>query len=117
MQGGYDVCQGQAGETLTWREVPMEGTVQLQVRVATVAADDRMHFVIDGVAHAPFALPETRGGQKWATVEAGEWTLAPRSEHTVVLVMDTGGISINWWGARKLLPQKSPTADAGAAVP
>ena len=98
--GGYDVCNGQPGETLTWREVPLEGTVHLQVRVATAAAGGRMHFVIDGVAQPPFAVPETGGGQKWATVEAGEWTFAQGSNHTVALVMDTGGVSVNWWQLR-----------------
>lgn len=99
-QGGYNVCYAQAGETLTWREVPMEGTVHLQVRVATLATDARMHFVMDGIAQKAFAVPTTGGAQEWATVEAGEWTFARGSNHTVALVIDTAGINVNWWQLR-----------------
>jgi hypothetical protein len=98
--GGYDVCNGQAGETLQWLEVPIQGAVHLQVRAATTATGGRMHFVIDGVAHPPVSVPNTGGGQKWTTVDLGKYTFAHNSRHTVILVMDTKGISINWWQVR-----------------
>ncbi|MDB5327493.1 MAG: carbohydrate binding module family protein, partial [Phycisphaerales bacterium] len=96
-EGGYDVFNGQAGETLTWYEVPIKGTVHLQVRVATPTADGKMHFVIDGRAQKPFVVPGTPDAQKWITVEAGAFTSARETDHTVALVMDTAGVSVDWW--------------------
>jgi len=98
--GGYDVCHGQAGETLQWQEVPLEGTLHLLVRVATASTGGKMHFVIDGVKHRPVNVPKTGGAQTWATVDAGAYTFACDSYHTVALVSDTPGISVNWWQTR-----------------
>ena len=95
--GGYDVCRGQKGETLTWQEVPLEGTVHLLVRAAADSAGGRMHFVIDGVAHSSVRVPKTGGGQTWTTVDMGAYSFAYSSYHTVSLVWDTSGISVNWW--------------------
>ncbi len=100
--GGYDVCDSQAGETLGWREVPIEGTVHLLVRLATVTSGGKLHFVVDGKAHAPVAVPKTGGGQQWATVDAGAFAFAHQSYHAVSLVCDTPGISLNWWQVRTL---------------
>ena len=97
--GGYDVCNGQTGETLRWQDVPMEGTVRLMVRVATKAAG-RMHFVIDGVTCPPVSIPNTGGGQTWVTVDAGKHVFGYNSYHAVSLVFDTPAISINWWQAQ-----------------
>lgn len=98
--GGYDVCNGQAGETLTWREVPIEGTVHLQVRAATSSAGHKLHLVIDGAASAPVMIPKTGGGQNWTTVDMGAFKFPYDSTHTVSLVWDTAGVSVNWWQVR-----------------
>lgn len=96
--GGYDVSHGQRGETLRWQDVPLQGSVRLQVRVAAVRSG-KMHFVIDGVAFPPAAVPRTGGEQVWATVDLGRHTFPRRSYHTVALVWDTPGINVNWWQA------------------
>ena len=95
--GGYDVCNGRVGETLRWQEVPIQGKVHLLVRVATPAAKGRLHFVIDGAVHPSVRLPKTGGPQRWATVDIGAYRFAPHSYHTVSLVWDTPGVSVNWW--------------------
>ena len=97
--GGYDVCRTLAGETLTWREVPLQGTVHLKVRAASVTGG-RLHFIIDGVAHPAVRIPRTGSGQAWLTVDLGAYTFALRSYHTVSLVWDTPGVSVNWWQAQ-----------------
>jgi hypothetical protein len=94
--GGYDVCRTQAGEKLTWQEVPLEGTVHLLVRAAS-ASGGRLHFVIDGVRHPAVRVSKTGGGQIWATIDLGAYTFAPRTYHTISLVWDTPGVSVNWW--------------------
>ena len=107
--GGYDVCNGQAGETLKWQEVPIQGRVHLQVRAATAAASGRLHFVIDGVARPPVAVPKTGGAQRWTTVDLGVFKFARGSYHTVSLVTDTPGISLNWWQVRIDSPHPTHT--------
>ena len=97
LYGGYDVRLGQAGETLRWREVPIEGKVRLKIRAASAASGGKMHFVIDGIRRAAIRVPRTGGGQKWATVDMGLYTFAYNSTHDVSLVWDTGGVSVNWW--------------------
>lgn len=117
--GGYDVCDGQAGETLQWQEVPIEGTVHLLVRAATVLKGRKMHFVIDGVKYRSVAIPNTGGGQTWTTVDMGAYTFAFNSYHTVSLVCDTNDTSVNWWqvqttkipaGLYKLVSRQDGTA-------
>ncbi len=98
--GGWDVCRTQAGETLTWQEVPLEGQVHLLVRVATTAVGGKMHFVIDGKTYPSARVPNTGGGQSWTTIDTGAYKFAPRSDHTVSLVWDTPNISVNWWQVR-----------------
>ncbi len=99
-QGGYDVCHTRTGESLTWREVPIQGKVHLLVRAAAPAKGGRMHFVIDGVAHPSAAVPKTGGAQAWGTADLGAYTFARGSYHTVTLVWDSPGVSVNWWQVR-----------------
>ena len=107
--GGYDVCNGKAGETLKWLEVPMQGTVHLLVRAATMLSGRRLHFVIDDVKHPAVTLPKTGGGQIWTTVDMGTYMFADNSYHTVSLVWDTDGVSVNWWQVQT--PGKNPSND------
>ncbi len=95
--GGWDVCRTQAGETLTWQEVPLEGTVHLVVRAATTAAGGKLHFVIDGKPRPAVSIPSTGGRQSWRTVDMGAYVFTHGSYHTVSLVWDTPGVSLNWW--------------------
>lgn len=95
--GGYDVCDGQAGESLRWQEVPIEGTVHLLVRAATAAAGRKMHFVIDGVTYPAVKIPKTGGEQIWTTVDMGTYSFGHNTYHTLSLVWDTSGINVNWW--------------------
>ncbi len=94
--GGYDVCRTQKGEMLTWQEVPLQGSLHLLVRAASASAG-RMHFVVDGKTYPSVHIPKTGGGQAWKTVDMGAYTFALRSYHTVSLVWDTPGVSVNWW--------------------
>lgn len=95
--GGWDVCRTRAGETLTWREVPLEGRVHLLVRAATTAAGGKLHFVIDGKTYPSAHIPSAGSGRSWTTVDTGAYTFARRSDHTISLVWDTPNISVNWW--------------------
>lgn len=99
--GGYDVCNGQAGESLEWREVPIAGKVQVQARVSS-GGRGKMHVVIDGVARPSVAVPNTGGGQHWTTVDLGVFTFPRGSYHSVSLALDTRGISVNWWQTQTL---------------
>lgn len=102
MGGGYDVCPAQAGQTLQWRDVPMQGTVHLLARAAGSIKGGRMHAVVDGMARAPVAVPKPSGGQAWTTVDLGAFVLARGSYHAVALVCDTPGLRVHWWQARTL---------------
>ena len=97
--GGYNVGWIQAGEWLEWEEVPIQGSqVHLQVRVAAPNNTSQIHFVIDGTNYPALTLLNTGGYQTWATVDSGTpYQFAKGSLHTVRLVCDTGGFSLNYW--------------------
>ena len=69
----------------------------LRVRAASPSAGHNLHFVIDGVKYPSVAIPKTGGGQIWTTVDMGAYRFAFNSYHTVSLVWDTSGVSVNWW--------------------
>ncbi|MCD9026139.1 DUF5010 domain-containing protein [Cohnella silvisoli] len=95
--GGWDVGHTAAGEWLEWKEVPLQGTVTLKVRVASTTAGNRVRFVIDGNAGATITVPNTGAWQTYQTVNAGTFTFASGSYHTVRLEILDGGINLNYW--------------------
>jgi hypothetical protein len=95
--GGYDVGNIQNNEWFEWQEVPVEGNVSFNVRVATTAANCKVHFVIDGSTKPSVTLPNTGGWQAWTTVNAGTFSFPSGSLHTVRLVCETGSMNVNWW--------------------
>jgi hypothetical protein len=97
--GGWNVGQVDAGEWERWNEVPMQGTQDIQVRVATPTAGAQFRFVIDGVAGPVINVPDTGGWQTWQTVDAGTFQFNPGTYHTVRIEQLTGGQNINWWKA------------------
>ncbi|WP_089102059.1 DUF5010 domain-containing protein [Streptomyces hyaluromycini] len=100
--GGWDVGSTATGEWEQWREVPMQGTENLKVRVATPRAHTRIRFVVDGIAGPVVSVPDTGGWQRWRTVDAGTFRFSKGTYHTVRLQIVTGGLNINWWQARRL---------------
>ena len=97
--GGWNVGDIAAGESEQWDEVPMQGTEDLQVRVATPNAGGALRFVIDGVAGPVVNVPNTGGWQTWQTVDAGTFIFNPGTYHTVRIQYLTGAMNINWWKA------------------
>jgi hypothetical protein len=99
--GGWNVGSVAAGEWLQWKEVPMQGTENLTVRVATPNSGAQIRFVVDGVAGPVVDVPNTGGWQTWQTVDAGSFQFSSGTYHTVQLQQVTGGENINWWGAKR----------------
>jgi len=104
--GGWDVGWINAGEWFEWQELPMQGSqVHLQVRVASTNNNGRIHFVIDGKNYPKLKIPDTGGNQTWLTVDSGKaFKFARNGLHTVKLVCDTGGFSINYWRYQDAIP-------------
>jgi hypothetical protein len=107
--GGWNVGQVDAGEWEQWNDVPMQGTHDLQVRVATPnAGGAQLRFVVDGVAGPVVNVPDTGGWQNWQTVDAGTFQFNPGTYHTVQIQYLTGGQNINWWKAASTGTGKPP---------
>ncbi|MFE8950258.1 carbohydrate-binding domain-containing protein [Streptomyces sp. NPDC007856] len=87
------------GEWQQWNEVPMQGTENLKIRVATPNSVAQLKFVIDCVAGRVVDVPATGGWQTWQTVDAGSFQFSPGTYHTVQIQQVTGGEDINWWQA------------------
>ena len=103
--GGHDVGWIQPGEWLEWEQVPIQGSeVHLQVRVATPNNNCALHFVIDGTNYPSLSMPSTGNYQTWETIDAGPFSFAKGSVHTVRIVCDTGGFNINYWQYHDVLP-------------
>ncbi|QHW32750.1 DUF5010 domain-containing protein [Paenibacillus rhizovicinus] len=95
--GGWDVGSIAAGEWLEWKEIPLQGTVTMKVRIATPNSGKRLRFVIDGTAGATVTLPNTGGWQTYQTVNAGTFTFPSGSYHTVRIEMIDGDFNLNYW--------------------
>jgi hypothetical protein len=102
--GGWNVGGTAAGEWLQWNEVPLQGTMNLRVRVAAPSAGAQVRFTVDGVAGPTVAVPNTGGWQTWQTVDAGAFQLNQGTYHTVQLQMVAGSANLNWWGATSATP-------------
>jgi len=106
--GGYYVSMT-AGQTLQWSEaqnaqnnpnfwgIPINGTVHINVRVATNNATSQLYFVIDGTTYSTVTLPNTGGLTTFATVSMGSYALAANSYHVVQLVCPTGTVNLHYW--------------------
>lgn len=94
--GGFNVGWTQPDQWLQWEEVPMEGRGVLQVRIATMSDNNRIHLVIDGQRQPTVTLPNTGGWQNWTTVDTPEVVFVPGSYHTVRVVFETGAVNLNW---------------------
>ena len=97
--GGWDVCRAQAGETLTWQDVPLEGMPGIfkLARHRRQAAGCTLSWMAGRTP--PFVSPKLPGrhGQQWISAH----TRSPYgSTHTVSLVWDTPGVRVNWWQAK-----------------
>ncbi|MCK9858654.1 DUF5010 domain-containing protein [Paenibacillus sp. ATY16] len=95
--GGWDVGSIAAGEWLEWKEIPLQGTVTMKVRIATPNSGKRLRFVIDGTPGATITLPNTGGWQTYQTVDAGMFTFPSGTYHTVRIEMIDGDFNLNYW--------------------
>jgi hypothetical protein len=95
--GGWNVGDTAAGEWLQWKEVPLQGTMNLRVRVASPNTGSQLRIVVDGVAGPTVTVPNTGGWQTWQTADAGTFQFKPGTYHTVQLQEITGGFNLNWW--------------------
>ncbi|TQL90898.1 carbohydrate binding protein with CBM6 domain [Actinoallomurus bryophytorum] len=95
--GGWDVGGIASGEWLQWQEIPLQGSVTLKARVATTEAGRQLRFVVDGVAGPTVTLPNTGGWQTYQTVNAGTFSLAAGSTHTVRVEFVSGPLNLNYW--------------------
>jgi hypothetical protein len=102
--GGWNVGSLAAGESETWDQIPMQGSEDLTVRVASPNTASQLRFVIDGVAGPTVTVPDTGGWQNWQTIDAGPFQFSPGTYHTVQIQYLTGGFNINWWQATTTTP-------------
>jgi hypothetical protein len=97
--GGWNVGNTATGEWEQWNEVPMQGTTDLKVRVASPNTGKQLRIVVDGVAGPTITVPNTGGWQTWQTVDAGTFQFKTGTYHTVQVQNVTGGYNLNWWQA------------------
>ncbi|MGW0858075.1 DUF5010 domain-containing protein [Streptomyces sp. NPDC002690] len=110
--GGWDVGDIAAGQSLTWKSEPMQGTVKLSARVATPNDGAQVRFVVDGVAGPTITVPNTGDWQKYTSVDAGTFQFAAGTHHEVRLEFPTGSLNANHWTATTVSPPATP-APAG----
>jgi hypothetical protein len=97
--GGWNVGDIGSGEWEQWNEVPMQGTEDLKVRVASPITGSQLQIAVDGVAGPVITVPNTGGWQTWQTIDAGTFQFNPGTYHTVKITYPNGGLNMNWWQA------------------
>ncbi|MBM9505852.1 DUF5010 domain-containing protein [Actinacidiphila acididurans] len=99
--GGWNVGGIASGEWLEWEQLPLQGTTDFQVRVASDNSAGRLRFVVDGVAGPTVSVPATGGWQTYQTVDAGSFAFATGTYHTVRIEFLTGNLNLNYWTATR----------------
>jgi hypothetical protein len=116
VDGGYNVGWAEEGEWLAYTvEVASTGLYDIQARVAsaldrmvgatvpaagtvdwTIPLTPTFHIEFDGAdVSGPMIFVATGGWQNWTSVFARQMLLA-EGQHTMRLVMDSGGVNLNW---------------------
>jgi hypothetical protein len=93
--GGWNVGYVKPGETETCLQLPMQGTEDLKIRVASPSSFAKLRFVVDGVPGPVVSVPNTGGWQNWQTIDAGTFRFEPGTYHTVQLQCLTYGFNVN----------------------
>lgn len=91
--GGWNVTATQANEWMEWKELPLLANTKFQLRYKSTAAAS-VKFSVDGTALSTITLPSTSG--VWTTIDAGNYTNASNSLHTVRLTIVSGTPDINF---------------------
>ena len=92
--GGWNVTATQANEWMEWKELPLLTNTKFQLRYKSSAAAS-IKFSVDGTSLSTISLPSTSGS--WTTIDAGNYTTANNSLHTVRLTIVSGTPDINYF--------------------
>lgn len=91
---GWNVTDTQANEWMEWRELPLLKETKFKLRYKSTASSS-IKFSVDGTALATITLPSTAG--VWTTIDAGTYSTASNSLHTVKLTVVSGSPDINYF--------------------
>jgi hypothetical protein len=91
---GWNVTDTQANEWMEWRELPLLQNTKFQLRYKSTAASS-IKFSVDGNALSTISLSSTSG--VWTTIDAGNYSTANNSLHTVKLTIVSGSPDINYF--------------------
>lgn len=94
--GGHQVGWIANNEWLEWQQVPFNGTVSIQLRMATPNPNMQAHLEIDGVAQPVKTLPNTGDWSAFTTFDFGTVGTYSNAYHRVRIVFNTGNINVNW---------------------
>jgi len=92
--GGWYVTATQTNEWMEWKELPLLVNTKFQLRYKSTAASS-VKFSVDGTSLSTISLPSTSG--VWTTIDAGNYTTANNSLHTVRLTVVSGSPDINYF--------------------
>ncbi len=92
--GGWNVNATQANEWMEWKELPLLTNTKFQLRYKS-SASSSIKFSVDGTALSTITLPSTAG--VWTTIDAGNYSTASNSLHTVRLTIVSGTPDINYF--------------------
>ena len=91
---GWYVTATQTNEWMEWKELPLLTNTKFQLRYKSTAASS-IKFSVDGTALSTISLPSTSGA--WTTIDAGNYSTASNSLHTVRLTIVSGTPEINYF--------------------
>ena len=92
-KGGWNVTATQANEWMQWEELPLLKNTKFQLRYRSTASAS-IKYSVDGTALSTITLPSTN--DVWTTIDAGNYTTASNSLHTVKLTIVSGSPDINY---------------------
>jgi hypothetical protein len=91
---GWEVTKTQANAWLEWKELPLPAKTNFMLRYSSAAAAS-IRFSVDSGALSTINLPATAGS--WATIDAGAYSAAKDTFHTVRLTVVSGSPDLNYF--------------------
>ena len=115
--GGYNVGYIADGEWLNYMvNVTSAGTYNFSFRTASTGSTGAIQVNVDGAAvTGSIAIPNTGAWQTWTNVSSPNISLSA-GQHTIRLLVVTGGFNLNYVNVTTVAPNQAPTVSLTSPV-
>jgi hypothetical protein len=98
---GWALSSTTPGEALEYENIVFPAaTYKFTARVSSAVAGNSLHFSIDSTSLPEVTVPNTGNAQTYVVVNLGTVPMTS-GPHTLTLTLDTGGVNVDWFFAKR----------------